>query len=70
MQECAGTAVIAFERMHFAEGVEFRGSPKQKPLEDVSVPTIWNQIEAAMAYTFRDICLREALNPTHLLKLP
>jgi hypothetical protein len=51
MQECAGTAVIAFERMHFAEGVEFRGSPKQKPLEDVSVPTIWNQIEAAMAYT-------------------
>lgn len=51
MQECAGTAVIAFERMHFAEGVEFRGSPKQKRLEDVSVPTIWNQIEATMAYT-------------------
>lgn len=51
MQECAGTAVIAFERMHFAEGLEFRGSPKQKPLEDVAVPTVWNQIEATMAYT-------------------
>jgi hypothetical protein len=51
MQECAGTAVIAFERMHFAEGLEFRGSPKQKRVEDLSVPTVWNQIEAAMAYT-------------------
>jgi hypothetical protein len=51
MQECAGTAVIAFERLHFQEGVEFRGSAKQKRLENVAVPTVWNQIEATMAYT-------------------
>jgi hypothetical protein len=44
MQECAGTAVIAFERMHFAEGLEFRGSPKQKPLEDVSVQRLLRRL--------------------------
>ena len=51
MQECAGTAVIAFERLHFESGIEFRGGAKQKTLENVSVPTVWNQIEATMAYT-------------------
>jgi hypothetical protein len=51
MRECAGTAVIAFERLHFDTGVEFRGAAKEKRLENVAFPTVWNQIEAAMAYT-------------------
>jgi len=51
MRDCAGTAVIAFERLHFEAGSEFRGAPKEKPLQDVSFPTVWNQIEATMAYT-------------------
>ena len=51
MRECAGTAVIAFERLHFERGVEFRGAAKEKPLEHIAFPTVWNQIEATMAYT-------------------
>jgi hypothetical protein len=33
------------------EGVERPGSAKEKSLSDVSFPTAWNQIEAAMAYS-------------------
>jgi hypothetical protein len=71
MQDCVGTAVIAFERMHFAEGVEFRGSPKQKTWENVSAPTVWNQIEAAMAYTLGHpllVVVQEGLHEEGLLE--
>lgn len=52
MDECCGTIVVALERMVIETGVEKRGSPKEKKLADVSLPTVWNQIEAAMAYTY------------------
>ncbi len=51
MKECSGTLVIAFERFRFAAGVEFPGSPGSSNLKDVSLPTVWNQIEAGMAYS-------------------
>jgi hypothetical protein len=51
MRTCAGTAIVAFERIHFDAGVEFRGSATEGRLENISLPTVWNQIEAAMAYT-------------------
>jgi hypothetical protein len=50
MDKCAGTVVIALERMYFPAGVENRGGVKQAPLSEVKLPTPWNQIEAAMAY--------------------
>jgi hypothetical protein len=51
LDRCAGTVVIALERTYFASGTEKRGGPKESRLSDVRLPTPWNQIEAAMAYT-------------------
>ena len=51
MRECSGAAVLAFERTHVASGVEKRGSAQAVALAEVNLPTVWNQIEAAMAYS-------------------
>lgn len=51
LDKCSGTVVIALERAYFASGVDKRGGPKEAPLTDVRLPTPWNQIEAAMAYS-------------------
>ena len=51
MQECVGTVIIAYERIHLATAVEKRGNPKEKQLDGLNLPTVWNQIEATMAYT-------------------
>ena len=51
MDRCSGVVVIALERTYFPSGLERRGGPKQTALEDVKLPTPWNQIEAAMAYS-------------------
>jgi hypothetical protein len=50
MAECSGTIVIALERFHIHRGTEFRGSDGEIELEEVNLPTVWNQIEATMAY--------------------
>jgi hypothetical protein len=50
MNRCSGVVVIAFERLHVAQGSEKRGGPKESTLSDVKIATAWNQIEAAMAY--------------------
>jgi hypothetical protein len=50
MSQCCGTVVIAFERMHIAQGTERRGTSEEKRLDDIRTPTVWNQIEAGMAY--------------------
>lgn len=51
LDKCSGTVVIALERTFFASGIEKRGGPKELLLSDVRLPTPWNQIEAAMAYS-------------------
>lgn len=51
LDKCSGTVVIALERTYFASGIEKRGGPKESSLSDVRLPTPWNQIEAAMAYS-------------------
>lgn len=53
MRNCAGAAILAYERMHIADGQERRGSPREAPVRDTLTATPWNQIEAAMAYTLR-----------------
>jgi hypothetical protein len=51
MADCAGTIILAFERLYIHDGAERRGSKHQSPVGNVTLPTVWNQIEAAMAYT-------------------
>ena len=43
--------MIALERSYFPAGLDKRGGPRQATLADTRLPTAWNQIEAAMAYT-------------------
>ena len=50
MEQCYGTIVLAFERTQIVQAVEKRGSKDERAFADVKLPTVWNQIEAAMAY--------------------
>jgi hypothetical protein len=50
LDECHGTVVLAFERAHASQYVDRPGSPQQNAIEDVRLPTVWNQIEAAISY--------------------
>ncbi len=51
IDECSGTVIVAFERTHISRGLERRGSGAEKGVAGVNLPTVWNQIEAAMAYS-------------------
>ncbi len=51
MDRCVATVVIALERSYFQDGLEKRGGPNERRLENISLPTPWNHIEAAMSYT-------------------
>ncbi|HLH98306.1 MAG TPA: hypothetical protein VKW08_24625 [Xanthobacteraceae bacterium] len=51
LESCQGAVVIALERTFFPSGIEKRGGPNESQLSNVRLPTPWNQIEAAMAYT-------------------
>jgi hypothetical protein len=51
MRQCSGTVIIAFERRHVLKAVEMRGSENPVTMENANLPTVWNQIEAAQAYT-------------------
>ena len=50
ISKCSGTVIVAFERVLISAGTEKRGSADQKSLNDARIPTVWNQIEAGMAY--------------------
>lgn len=51
MHECAGSIILAYERTHLVEAVDKRGSENERQLTGLNLPTVWNQIEATMAYT-------------------
>ena len=51
LDKCSGTVVIALERLYFPSGAERRNGPKQSLLAETSLPTPWNQIEAALSYS-------------------
>lgn len=50
MTRCKGTVIVAFERMRAENAIEFYGTTKERPIKQLTLPTIWNQIEASMAY--------------------
>jgi hypothetical protein len=51
MDRCHGAIVLALERAHVESGVWRRGTQGETAMKDVKLPTVWNQIEAAMAYS-------------------
>jgi hypothetical protein len=54
--------VIAFERTRVLEALDEPGSPNEKLLTNESHPTVWNQLEAAMAYA-RDVPMLTFIEP-------
>lgn len=53
MDRCSGSVIVAFERLFVERGVDQRGGPKQRDVSAPAMTTVWNQIEAAMAYVKR-----------------
>lgn len=49
--ECDGVVIIAFTRTVFEKGKEIK-KDKTIELKDISLPTTWNHIEGALAYSF------------------
>jgi hypothetical protein len=45
-----GALIIAFERFQINDGLDKPGSNDQSSIKGESYPTIWNQLEGAMAY--------------------
>lgn len=50
MTECSGTVILAYERTHIEGAIEKRGSAHETAVSNIKLPTVWNQIEAALAY--------------------
>lgn len=50
IRDSHGAVIIAFERIRVHKGAEKPGSAHEEKLRDISLPTVWNQLEAAMAY--------------------
>jgi hypothetical protein len=48
--DCDGVVVIAFERLLVDKGRDKPGSTNEKAVDGRLFPTVWNQMEAAMAY--------------------
>jgi hypothetical protein len=48
--KCDGAVVIAFERIRIVKAFDKPDSGDQKEINNESDPTIWNQMEAALAY--------------------
>jgi hypothetical protein len=51
MRGCAGAIIVAYERIHIEQGTDRRGAPDSVAICDDLLPTVWNQVEATMAYT-------------------
>jgi hypothetical protein len=51
LDTCEGAVIIALERSFFPSGVDKRGGPNEIAVSNVRLPTPWNHIEAAMAYS-------------------
>jgi len=51
ISECDGAVIIAFTRTSFNEGKEYK-KDKVIELKDISLPTTWNHIEGALAYSY------------------
>jgi hypothetical protein len=50
MRQCSGTVVVAYERTVVTEGYQWTPQRTSVPIHGQTLPTVWNQLEAAMAY--------------------
>jgi hypothetical protein len=57
MKVSSWTTVLALRRIHIDEGTELQASSSAGKLADMNLPTVWNQIKAAMAYSLGQLLL-------------
>lgn len=50
MKDVFGAVILAMERLYVRDGIFKEGSKNEKRVNNIFLPTVWNQIEAAMAY--------------------
>lgn len=50
MEQCEGAMIVGLEQIHLREGVQKPRTEQETELNDLSLPTPWNQIEAGMAF--------------------
>ena len=70
IDECAGTIVIAMTRISIKEGIEYVGGSHEQRFFNRYFSTVWNQIEAAMAFQVNHPILvlkEDIVNPEGIL---
>jgi hypothetical protein len=63
MNECMGSVIVALERTYIQQAVD--------AITDICLPTVWNQIEATMAYTHGHpllVMVQEGIKPEGLFE--
>lgn len=50
LRSCDGAIIIAFTRLEIRNCIEFPNSSREKTIDVIRVPTIWNQLEGGIAY--------------------
>ena len=50
-RHCAGGLILGFEQLYLEQGVKKRGSADEAPIESLSLPTPWNNLEAGILYS-------------------
>ncbi len=50
LKNCDGAVIIAFTRLKIGQCTEFPNSSREKTIDVIRVPTIWNQLEGGIAY--------------------
>ena len=71
MNQCCGTVVIGFERTYIQRAIECRRGKNERAIEQQGLPSVWNQVEAAMAYDREQpllLVLEEGLKSEGLLE--
>src|SRR5262245_28547497 len=71
VEHCSGGIILGFEQFRTNKGVFKPGSPKSTEIKNVRYPTIWNQLEAAMAFGLKKplfVILEEGLHQEAMLK--
>lgn len=50
MEQCDGALILGLEQLHVVEGRETPGAVEERTVENLHLPTPWNQIKAGMAF--------------------
>src|SRR5437867_13172289 len=53
MNECHGAVILGLKQIHINQGILKPNTRSERKVEDMDLPTPWNQIEAAIAFSLK-----------------